>query len=89
MNTLTTEKRKSISRQKKLRLEVIMMSEESCNQCPILLENRKLLGNKKAYKECIKTCLTLKRIQQKNKELEEEQSKFRELMKQEEKVASN
>ncbi|ACK98531.1 MULTISPECIES: zinc-finger domain-containing protein [Bacillus cereus group] len=81
MMKMCNEKRNSIKKQQQLRSEVTKMTESSCFNCPILIENRKVLGNKKAYKECLESCLTLKKIQDKNKELEQEQVRFRKLFK--------
>ena len=50
MMKMCNEKRNSIKRQQQLRSEVTKMTESSCFNCPILIENRKVLGNKKLIK---------------------------------------
>lgn len=80
MHNISEQIKISMTKQKNLRTEVNEMIDNYCSNCPILLKNREELGNKQAYKSCIQSCITLKKIQNKNDELMREQTYLRTLI---------
>lgn len=75
--------RMSLKKQKELSNQISNMIDENCINCPILIENRAKLGNKKAYKNCLEACVTLKNIQKKRDELLLEKQNLRRLLSEE------